>query len=218
MSSWGMMPSFISAVQTHLVSLEEKHSIFERCKRLLRTNRIIQILAGITGFAISRKIIFEIYRKWNKLPPGPIGLPFFGTHFRFDNDSLYPMKLTKKYGPIVYTSMIGTSFIILGDAGLVKQLLTQKEYLGRGSAFQCQGSWLGTFTVGTDPNKEQAYPLFDSGDKWVKRRKYTTSVTELYVIYMLCSLYLYILIPYNLSILPCLYIIHVLFGVIPNNE
>ena len=166
----------MSSVLRGLLQYDRKYSILERCQYLLRKSRIAQVLIAIFGLTIARQISWIFYRKLKKLPPGPIGYPFVGIFFHMANDPLYPAKVLKQYGPIVYAPLISSSVIILNDAALVKQILPQNQFLNRKSSFLYQGKWRAIFSVSTSTD-HQTYPFFfESGESWVKRRKYATSV------------------------------------------
>ena len=56
------------------------------------------------------------YRRPNKAPPGPRGLPFFGyLPFFFKNPMQMVYNLSKEYGPIVNVRIAGNDTIFLND-------------------------------------------------------------------------------------------------------
>ena len=168
--------ALITILQDFL-SIDNRHNTFETCLRLLRRNKFIQIIVAIFGLTALRNIAWKMHRKINKLPPGPIGWPIFGVFFNIAYDALYPLKMSKKYGPITFLPNLGLNFVLLGDTALVKQLLPQKEFLNRSKKItNYQGPWKSIFSVGKNGNS--AFPFFFlNGNSWVTRRKYATSVT-----------------------------------------
>ena len=165
--------------------LNERYSIFKTCQHLLRKNRFIQALVPVFGAVIARRLYHVIYRKWNKLPPGPIGYPLLGSFLSFASDPFYPLKMSQKYGGIVSIPFTVGYFIVLSDVKLVKELLPQKEYLNRRNVLT-QGEWKSIYSVSTNTD-HQTYPFFfESGESWTKRRQHATSVC----IYGICCVLL----------------------------
>ena len=167
----------MASLLKQISSVNDRYNILESCQKLLKKNKIIQGLVAIFGTIIARRLYYVIYRKWNKLPPGPIGYPFLGCFINFATDPLFPLKMSQKYGGIVSIPFIVSHMFILSDPKLVKRLLTQKEYLNRRDVMTLRhDSWKSVYTVNTNTD-HQTYPLFlESGQSWVKRRKHLTSV------------------------------------------
>lgn len=120
---------------------------------------------------ILRKIYWFMYRKYHSLPPGPNGLPFIGMAIEWHSSTQNRINLSKKYGEIFYTFYVGSPCIVLSSSKLVKQLLTQKEFLNRGFEGPYHPNVVhqpSIFTFG----KSQALAIgFVDGDPWKKRRK-----------------------------------------------
>ncbi|TMW82257.1 hypothetical protein EJD97_006400 [Solanum chilense] len=65
----------------------------------------------------------------NKVPPGPIGLPFIGNLHQFDGltPHIYFWKLSKKYGKIFSLKLGSTSMIVVSSAKIAKEVLKTQD-------------------------------------------------------------------------------------------
>jgi len=65
----------------------------------------------------------------NKLPPGPIGLPFIGNLHQFDSlaPHIYFWKLSKKYGKILSFKLASVQIIVVSSAKLAKEVLKTQD-------------------------------------------------------------------------------------------
>ena len=153
---------------------DKLRSIIDTIKRIWseqsKFNKYLAI-AGISvpSYILLREMYYFVYRKYHSLPPGPNGLPIFGMLFSWavaGSDSR--INLGKKYGPILYSEMVGYPMIILSSSKLVKQFFIQKEFLNRRKHESHIKSHQSIWTFG----KSQAVPMIDiSGESWQKRRK-----------------------------------------------
>ena len=93
--------------------------------------RQIRIAAvGVCSILTIRKILDYLRRWWYNYPPGPVGIPFFGTIFDFG--SLYAKKaIYPLYGPI-YMSHYGFSNVVfINDYNLLKHCFNREEFFDR---------------------------------------------------------------------------------------
>ena len=84
-------------------------------------------------------VIPLLYLLWNFrkptkcYPPGPAGLPFFGSFFsfiytkKFQHEVLFDW--ANKYGPIVSFKLLGTRLYVLNDLDLVQEAFNQNPDL-----------------------------------------------------------------------------------------
>jgi len=78
-----------------------------------------------------------------KLPPGPKGVPLFGTFFEFGDDQKLPSKAIKwaeEYGDMMYMRVGGSDYIWLNTPTIVKELMDKRSgiYSSRPPAPLCQ--------------------------------------------------------------------------------
>ena len=92
--------------------------------------KYVQIAAGIVGVLTLRKILDIVRRKWKRLPPGPVGLPFFGTIYEFGNLNSM-MHARKKYGPIYLTHFGFSSVCFINDYALLNKYFSQIDFCDR---------------------------------------------------------------------------------------
>ena len=86
---------------------------------------------SIPSFLLLRELYWYFYREYHSLPPGPNGLPLFGMMFAWNSSSAKRINLSKKYGPIFHSTMMGITVITLSSSKLVKQVFPRKEFLNR---------------------------------------------------------------------------------------
>ncbi|XP_071955224.1 cytochrome P450 2J6-like [Antedon mediterranea] len=122
--------------------------------------------AGLAVIVIGFIIVWHLMKRWPtwNFPPGPIGIPFFGSilsltpsvHYDFD-------RIRKKYGDI-FSIMLGDSVIVaVNNVQLVKEILRRTETSNR-NFFWSQSQF-------SNPHKEG---IFDQpyGDKWRTQRQF----------------------------------------------
>ena len=134
-----------------------------------------KLKAGIAAIAaiyicnLARKAYWFMHRKNNSLPPGPNGLPLLGIISQWNKGTESRIELSKKYGPIFYSTLPGYPLVIISSSKLVKQLLPQKEFLFRPQIIHPKRDYYHSVeSVG----KSQAMSfIHENDDKWTQRRK-----------------------------------------------
>ena len=129
------------------------------------------VIAGMSmpSLILLRQFYYFLYRKYHSLPPGPNGLPLFGMFFTWNRGTNSRINLSKRYGPIFYSTFVGSSIVTISSAKLAKKILTQKEFLNRDPFVNPEKNYhVSLLTHG----KSQAMSLATlNGDEWRKRRK-----------------------------------------------
>ncbi|KAG6330988.1 hypothetical protein ID866_8100 [Astraeus odoratus] len=87
-------------------------------------------------FSTAIFLAFATYRVWKnrtrrglRLPPGPKGLPLLGNIFDIDPARPWVVytEWGKRYGGIVYTSLLGQGFLIINDEKIAQELLERRS-------------------------------------------------------------------------------------------
>ena len=74
-----------------------------------------------------------LYRKYQGLPPGPWGLPFFGVLCTIMNENVHCKyyQLSSTYGKIFYLKLGMKNLVILADPKMIKEAFTKEEFSGK---------------------------------------------------------------------------------------
>ena len=97
---------------------------------LWSNNKLVRVVTYTGGILTLRKIVDIVRRKWYNLPPGPVGVPFFGDLFSLFNP-INTIESVKKYGPIYLTHVGFTQICMINDHSLLKKYYSSKEFLER---------------------------------------------------------------------------------------
>eukprot|EP01084_Bolivina_argentea_P182723 315402_1 len=126
-------------------------------------------IAGISiaSCSLGRHLYWMMYRKYDCLPPGPIGYPLLGVLWNLNSEQ--NIKRAKQYGPIQYMNVLGEAVIILNSSKLVKQLFIKKDFLNRAIVFDKENDYYHCMT--STGQSEALSFLSINGNPWKKRRK-----------------------------------------------
>ena len=103
------------------------HSVLSKLKSLWLEHKYSATLVSFCGLLVVRKILDLVRRKWYKLPPGPIGMPFIGTVYEYGGVDKNRV-LKKKYGPIYLTHFGFSTVCIVNDFKLMHKTFGRKEF------------------------------------------------------------------------------------------
>ncbi|CAG2110725.1 unnamed protein product, partial [Medioppia subpectinata] len=123
------------------------------------SNALILLISLFTYFV--SKQIYNEYCMRNKLPPGPIGLPFVGyMPFLKGEPSRVFVQLAKKYGPVFGIQMGCSPVVVLNDWPSIKEALSDDTALYRPK---------NNFFNSAIPAGFEAI----SGDEWKEQKRFT---------------------------------------------
>ena len=119
-------------------------------------NKRSKLIICLFCFLILRKVLDKLYRKLYHLPPGPIGLPLFGSYFEFMfNQRNFLHNLGLKYNQVSMVYFFNQKIIFVNDFDLLKQHFNKKEFINR-----------------FDKTRKNVSFVNESGNlKWYKRRQ-----------------------------------------------
>ena len=151
------------------------HNALQTVKRiwnkLSKTSKYIVIITIFlpSCMLLVRELYWYFYRKYHSLPPGPNGLPLFGILFAWHRNSVPRINLSKKYGPIFFSTVLGIHLIVLSSSHLVKQIFPQKKFLNHETFFDPEKDYYHSMNT---CGKSNAFSLVQiNGESWKKRRK-----------------------------------------------
>ena len=88
--------------------------LFTKVKDTIKKDRRVSvplvIAACVGGLSLGNYIYDKIDRKVHKLPPGPVGLPLFGSFFQFVLNERSFITSLRKYGPITQFNLLTIPF------------------------------------------------------------------------------------------------------------
>lgn len=173
-----MLRSFIKVCQTFCSTvsmdttllkdtLAQISALWDKQSKPKKYIAIISI--SIPSYLVLREIYWFLFRKYHSLPPGPNGLPIFGAFFLWTGSSHARINLSKKYGPILYSRILGMPAITISSAKLMRKLFTQRQFLNRATIFDPDNDYYHDMNSTGDSH---VMPIIQvNGDSWVKRRK-----------------------------------------------
>jgi len=130
-----------------------------RFKKVQKNNKILSTIALLAGIGVFYRLYWSLYSKLKKLPPGPIGLPYFGSFFQITSNPFnFLQELPEKYGPLVYCRIGVRDTVFINDSKLAKDLFPLKPMLNR--PYDIDIAFREPGLVG-----------FINGSEWIKRRK-----------------------------------------------
>jgi len=142
---------------------------------VITKNKIAFIVLGITSLSILRSLYFKLYRNINKLPPGPIGIPYYGilpsllinmaSQKKFGNKNGNLQKHGEQYGPLSSYWMANNLYILINDSKLCHTILKNRNIIDRPKA------WVTDYDPTSDVDDDAFSFRNVNGKDWVKRRK-----------------------------------------------
>lgn len=100
---------------THLWS---SRITLRKVKRFVLQNKFSVVAAAIAGVVMLRKLLDVAYRQWNNYPPGPCGVPYFGSFFSmhlFGDIRKFHYYLGNAYGSVCMIYLGKKHLIIIND-------------------------------------------------------------------------------------------------------
>eukprot|EP01084_Bolivina_argentea_P189506 325880_1 len=135
------------------------YKLFIILQKLWRSNTFVRFGIITTVAMLFRHFIYmKIYRKRNKFPNGPNGIPVFGTalHAKLIGFCAYQLNILSKYGPVVsYPSMM-QQVCAIQDPEVARQIYSNPNTWNRYEPFLHNVANTVTFL---------------NGEKWLSRRK-----------------------------------------------
>ena len=147
--------------------LDQFKSFWNKTSKPAKYLTIISVC--IPSFVLFRHLYWFIYRKYHSLPPGPNGIPIFGFFGEWNGGYESRINLSKKYGPIFYSTFPGQQVITLSTAKLMKKLFTQKQFLNHLELFNPKTDYYHSIQTFGKSNAHSFIMI--NGKKWTKRRK-----------------------------------------------
>ena len=89
--------------------------------------KTVRFAVGVAAALTLRKVFDILKRKWYRLPPGPIGVPFFGTLFELSHIPSM-IEYPKKYGPIHLTYFGFGTVVFINDFKLVDAIYKKNHF------------------------------------------------------------------------------------------
>lgn len=90
-------------------------------------NKWFRIGSITIGIALLDRISHLLYRKYRRLPPGPVGIPFIGSMVSFvSNQASFVLSQPKLYGDLSYFQLGKHNVILINNTKLMKQLLDNR--------------------------------------------------------------------------------------------
>ena len=131
-------------------------------------NKLLCGIAAVGTCMIFRKLYWNFYRSYFKLPPGPVGYPLIGSLPNlYLNTEKYLNYVAAYYGDISSVFVGYNNLIIISNSSLMRQIWTNKNFIHR------------PFKSVKDlhvKRKIRPFP-FINGDEWKLRRKnFSTSI------------------------------------------
>ena len=99
---------------------------------------LCQITIALGLIQVLWKIMDIIYRKWYNYPPGPVGLPIFGTYF-WCSKYKYMARLSNQCGPILMTYVGVRKLLLINDLRLCQKLFFSNQGSKRGNDYCVMG-------------------------------------------------------------------------------
>lgn len=95
-------------------------------EKSIRKTMTFELLSLVSAFLFI--VILYKRKQWQRLPPGPIGLPIVG-HLHLLGPLIHRSfhKLSSRYGPIVYLKLGSVPCVVVSDPEITKQFLKTQE-------------------------------------------------------------------------------------------
>eukprot|EP01084_Bolivina_argentea_P285868 490283_1 len=106
-------------------------SSIQKLPKLIKRSKLAFFLCAVFVLSAIRSIYCYIHRKYNKYPPGPIGLPFFGSLFSCIDIPKYALHLASKYGVITMIYVGSQPFIFLNTIKYINEINKNENALDR---------------------------------------------------------------------------------------
>eukprot|EP01084_Bolivina_argentea_P131322 231815_1 len=137
------------------LTIQHVSQLMTQYPRISKYSKYIGLLFAMFG---TRYVLLKTYYKIRKYPPGPIGLPFFGSFMFYVSKPKECLSYFATYGQITTVSLMQSTNIFINDAKLAKRILKDK---------QLANHW-------ENHNRFREIGGFDilNGSQWWDRRKY----------------------------------------------
>ena len=132
------------------------------CFEIISKNKsksAITLIVGSLGLLCSRYIYLSLYKKYVKLPSGPIGIPIFGSLISMGMDQYkFISKSMKSYGDISCCMLGQKRFILCNSPKIVKEIYIKNKLID-------------VYPLTPKSNKNDLMFIGINGSEWIKRRK-----------------------------------------------